>query len=102
MKKSILKMMLLGGVIFGFNHAQASTIAEEAPIKHENVLVEETSTKQENTMVEAQDPRVICVIQVLIRGSQMVGAYPQDVLDDILQIEMEKCADGTHSSLPQT
>lgn len=102
MKKSILKMMLLGGVIFGASQVQASTIAEEAPIKHENVLIEETPTKQENALVEAQDPRVICVLQVLIRGDQMVGAYPQDVLDDILQIEMEKCADGTHSSLPQT
>ncbi|WP_159732432.1 hypothetical protein [Sphingobacterium sp. 18053] len=95
-------MMLLGGVIFGASQVQASTIADETPIKHENVLIEETSTKQENALLEAQDPRVICVIQVLIRRNQMVGAYPQDVLDDILQIEMEKCADGTHSSLPQT
>lgn len=80
-------MMLLGGVIFGVNQAHASTIAEEAPVK------------QEQAMVEQEGP-VQCLVEVAIRGEQMVGSYPPKVLDDILQMEMEKCLNGTHSSLP--
>ncbi|MGX9249123.1 hypothetical protein [Sphingobacterium multivorum] len=85
MKKSILKMMLLGGVIFGFNHAQASTIAEEVPVAQMEAMVE-------------QDGPVPCLLGVVIRGEQMQGHYPDDVLDRILEIEMQKCFEGTHST----
>ncbi|MFU1856528.1 hypothetical protein ACK8HY_05865 [Sphingobacterium sp. NGMCC 1.201703] len=86
MKKSILKMMLLGGVIFGASQVKASTIAEEAPIV------------QSEAMVEQEGP-IQCLVEVAIRGEQMEGHYPSDVLDRILEMEMEKCLNGTHSSL---
>jgi hypothetical protein len=85
MKKSILKMMLLGGVIFGASQVQASTIAEEAPAAQLEAMVE-------------QDSPVPCLVGVAIRGEQMQGHYPDDVLDRILEIEMEKCFEGTHST----
>ncbi len=86
MKRSILKMMLLGGAIFGVNQAHASTIAEEVPVKQEEAMLE--------------GPEITCLVEVTIRGEQMVGSYPPKVLDDILLMEMEKCLNGTHSSLP--
>lgn len=87
MKKSILKVMLLGGVIFGASQVQASTIAEEVPVAQMEVLVE-----------QEQGP-VQCLAGVVIRGEQMEGHYPADVLDKILQMEIEKCFNSTHSSL---
>ncbi len=48
-------------------------------------------------MVE-QDSPVPCLLGVVIRGEQMQGHYPDDVLDRILEIEMQKCFEGTHST----
>lgn len=86
MKKSILKIMLLGGIIFGFNQVQASTIADEAPALQEKITMNE-------------DPRVTCMVEVAIRAEEMEGAYSPETLHRIVTTEMEKCADGTHSSL---
>lgn len=86
MKKSIFKIMLLGSVIFGVSQANASTIADE------------TISQDKMEMVN-EDPRVQCVIDVLVRGREMEGVYSQETLDRILQTEMEKCADGSHSTL---
>jgi hypothetical protein len=86
MKKSILKVMLLGGVIFGASQVQASTIAEEAPVA------------QAQTMVEDQGP-IKCMVEVVIRGEEMAGHYSPETLDKILEMEIEKCFNGTHSSL---
>ncbi|TWI14922.1 hypothetical protein IQ31_05217 [Sphingobacterium siyangense] len=47
-----------------------------------------------------EGPEITCLVEVTIRGEQMVGSYPPKVLDDILLMEMEKCLNGTHSSLP--
>jgi len=87
MKKNIFKIMLLGGVIFGACQANASTIAEETPVV------------QEKVMPPTRDPRVTCMIEVLIRSEAMEGHYSPETIDRIVDTEMGKCADGTHSSL---
>jgi hypothetical protein len=80
-------MMLLGGVMFGASQVQASTIAEEAP------------AAQLEAMVEQEQGPVQCLAEVVTRGEQMEGHYSPETLDRILQIEIEKCFNGTHSSL---
>ena len=85
MKRSILKVMLLGGVIFGASQVQASTIAEEVPVAQMEAMVE-------------QDSPVPCLVGVAIRGEQMEGHYSDEALDKILKMEMEKCFNGTHST----
>lgn len=86
-EKSILKVMLLGGVIFGASQVQASTIAEEVPVA------------QMEAMVEEGQGLIQCLAEVVTRVEQMEGSYSPETLDRILQMEIEKYFNATHSLL---
>lgn len=86
-EKSILKVLLLGGVIFGGSQVQASAIAEEAQLALSAAMVE-----------EEQGP-IQCLAEVVTRVEQMEGRYSPETLDRILQMEIEKYFNATHSLL---
>ncbi|MGJ1227219.1 hypothetical protein [Sphingobacterium siyangense] len=50
-------------------------------------------------MVEEEQGPIQCLAEVVTRVEKMEGRYSPETLDKILEMEIEKCFNGTHSSL---